>query len=90
MPCDLNLYRASSVMRVFDGMPEQGLVFADPKAIKEHCIGLGAGEDLYALFAAVLTMRPWDKNVDQTADHLAVPDTQEGKDELQVHTKYHL
>lgn len=61
----------------------KALVFADSKEIKEHCIGLGAGDDLYALFAAILTMRPWDKIVDQSIDHLLVPDTPEEKDELQ-------
>lgn len=67
----------------------QALVFADPKEIKEHCIGLGAGADLYALFAAILTMRPWDKIVDQSVDHLIVPDTPEERDELQVCMGFH-
>jgi len=62
----------------------QALVFADSKEIKEHCIGLGAGDDLYALFAAILTMRPWDKIVDRSIDHLIVPDTPEDRQELQV------
>lgn len=64
-------------------------MFADSKEIKEHCIGLGAGDDLYALFAAILTMRPWDKIVDQSIDHLLVPDTPEEKDELQVSWSLH-
>lgn len=62
----------------------QALVFADSKEIKEHCIGLGAGDDLYALFAAILTMRPWGKIVDRSIDHLIVPDTPEEREELQV------
>lgn len=62
----------------------QALVFADSKEIKEHCVGLGAGDDLYALFAAILTMRPWDKIVDRSIDHLIVPDTPEEREELQV------
>jgi aarF domain-containing kinase len=61
----------------------KALVFADSKEIKEHCIGLGAGDDLYALFAAILTMRPWNKIVDRSIDHLIVPDTPEEREELQ-------
>lgn len=48
---------------------------------------MGAGDDLYALFAAILTMRPWDKIVDQSIDHLVVPDTPEEREELQVWPK---
>lgn len=62
----------------------QALVFADAKEIKERCIRLGAGDDLYGLFAGVLTMRPWNKIVDQSFDHLNIPDTPEQRDELQV------
>jgi aarF domain-containing kinase len=62
----------------------QALVFADAKEIKERSVRLGAGDDLYGLFAGVLTMRPWNKIVDQSFDHLNIPDTPEQRDELQV------
>ncbi|KAH8931541.1 hypothetical protein BDL97_19G027700 [Sphagnum fallax] len=61
----------------------KALVFADAKEIKERCVALGAGDDLYGLFAGVLTMRPWNKIVDQSFDHLNIPDTPEQRDELQ-------
>ncbi|CAI0415831.1 unnamed protein product [Linum tenue] len=48
----------------------KGLVFADAKAIKENCVKLGAGEDLYPLFAGILTMRPWNRVIDPAVDHL--------------------
>ncbi|XP_042423067.1 putative ABC1 protein At2g40090 [Zingiber officinale] len=62
----------------------KGLVFADVKAIKDNSIKLGAGEDLYVLFAGVLTMRPWQKVVDPSADHLVIKGNQDDRAELQV------
>ncbi|RCV41354.1 hypothetical protein SETIT_9G129000v2 [Setaria italica] len=50
----------------------KALVFADAKAIKENSIKLGAGEDLHALFAGVLTMRPWQRVIDPSPDHLVL------------------
>ncbi|KAK7843629.1 putative abc1 protein [Quercus suber] len=50
----------------------KALIFADAAAIKENCVKLGAGEDLYALFAGILTMRPWNKVVDPSVDHLVI------------------
>lgn len=63
---------------------EQALVLADEKGIKEHSVGCGAGEDLYILFAGVLTMRPWNRIVEKDINHLHMPNTPEGRDELQV------
>lgn len=60
----------------------QALVFADAKSIKEYSSKLGAGDDLYALFAGILTMRPWNKVVDRSVDHLAIQGTD--RPELQV------
>lgn len=62
----------------------QGLVFSDANAIKEHSIKLGAGEDLYVLFAGILTMRPWNKVIDPAVDHLVVQGTDGDRSELQV------
>lgn len=45
---------------------------------------LGAGEDLYALFAGVLTMRPWNRVIDQSVDHLALQGDDTDRSELQV------
>ena len=50
----------------------QALVLADANGIKENCLKLGAGEDLYALFAGILTMRPWNRVIDPAVDHLAI------------------
>nr|CAB3498961.1 unnamed protein product [Digitaria exilis] len=50
----------------------KALVFADAKAIKENSVKLGAGEDLHALFAGVLTMRPWQRVIDPSPDHLVL------------------
>ncbi|CAM6086737.1 unnamed protein product [Calypogeia fissa] len=61
----------------------KALVFADVPRIKEYGVKVGAGEDLYVLFAGVLTMRPWDEIVVGTIDHLNLPDTPEGKAEIQ-------
>jgi len=48
----------------------QSLVFADPDGIKKYSLKMGAGEDLYTLFASVLTMRPWRKVLAKSHDHL--------------------
>ena len=45
---------------------------------------LGAGEDLYALFAAVLTMRPWNRVIDRAVDHLALQGDDNSRSEIQV------
>lgn len=62
----------------------QALIFADATAIKENCVKLGAGEDLYALFAGILTMRPWNKVVDPSVDHLVIKSNDGDRSELQV------
>lgn len=61
----------------------KGLVFSDAKAIKQNSMKLGAGEDLYALFAGILTMRPWNRVVDPAVDHLVVKGTDHS--ELQMY-----
>ncbi|CAI9091698.1 OLC1v1026791C3 [Oldenlandia corymbosa var. corymbosa] len=61
----------------------KGLVFSDAKAIKENSVKLGAGEDLYALFAGILTMRPWDRVIDPAVDHLVV--NRSDRSELQMY-----
>lgn len=63
----------------------KGLVFSDAKAIKEYSAKLGAGEDLYALFAGILTMRPWKRVIDTSADHLVVRGTESDRSELQMY-----
>ncbi|KAJ3682659.1 hypothetical protein LUZ60_012886 [Juncus effusus] len=64
----------------------KGLVFADEKAIRENSFKLGAGEDLCALFAGVLTMRPWKRVIDPSVDHLALHSSSPGdKSELQMY-----
>lgn len=65
-------------------MTLQGLVFSDANAIKENSVKLGAGEDLYVLFAGILTMRPWSKVIDPAMDHLVIQGTDSDLSELQV------
>lgn len=62
------------------------MVNSDAKGIKENSVKLGAGEDLYVLFAGILTMRPWNKVVDPSVDHLVVRGTDNDRSELQVIT----
>lgn len=63
----------------------KALIFADATAIKENCVKLGAGEDLYALFAGILTMRPWNKVVDPSVDHLVIKGNDGDRSELQMY-----
>ncbi|KAL6581216.1 hypothetical protein OROMI_007139 [Orobanche minor] len=63
----------------------KGLVFSDAKAIKVNSVKLGAGEDLYVLFAGILTMRPWDKVIDPAVDHLVIQGTDSDRSELQMY-----
>lgn len=62
----------------------QALIFADANAIKENSAKLGAGEDLYALFAGILTMRPWNRVIDPSVDHLVIQGNDSDRSELQV------
>ena len=66
----------------------QALVLADANGIKENCLKLGAGEDLYALFAGILTMRPWNRVIDPAVDHLAIQGNASDHSELQVSLHY--
>ncbi|XAR71931.1 Cadmium-transporting ATPase [Bertholletia excelsa] len=63
----------------------KALIFADARGIKENSVKLGAGEDLYALFAGVLTMRPWNRVVDPSVDHLALQGDDSDRTELQMY-----
>ncbi|KAJ0044389.1 hypothetical protein Pint_06489 [Pistacia integerrima] len=63
----------------------KGLIFADANAIKENSVKLGAGEDLYALFAGILTMRPWNRVIDPAVDHLVIQGTEGDRSELQMY-----
>lgn len=63
----------------------KALIFADAKAIKENSVKLGAGEDLYALFAGILTMRPWSRVIDPAVDHLVIQGGDSDRSELQMY-----
>ncbi|KAJ4978124.1 hypothetical protein NE237_008904 [Protea cynaroides] len=63
----------------------KALVFADANAIKENSVKLGAGEDLYVLFAGILTMRPWNRVIDQAADHLVLQEKDTDRAEIQMY-----
>ncbi|XP_021732460.1 putative ABC1 protein At2g40090 [Chenopodium quinoa] len=63
----------------------KGLVFSDEKAIRENSAKLGAGDDLYALFAGILTMRPWNRVIDTSVDHLMIQGTENDRSELQMY-----
>lgn len=62
----------------------QALIFSDADSIKENSVKLGAGEDLYALFAGILTMRPWNRVIDPSIDHLVLEGNDADRSELQV------
>lgn len=68
----------------------QALIFSDAKAIKENSVKLGAGEDLHALFAGVLTMRPWKSVIDPSVDHLVLDGNSTDRSELQVIYTMHI
>ncbi|XP_020086606.1 putative ABC1 protein At2g40090 [Ananas comosus] len=68
----------------------KGLVFADVNAIKENSVKLGAGEDLYALFAGILTMRPWKRVIDPSVDHLVLEGSEGDRSELQMYASQYL
>ncbi|KAK6933016.1 ABC1 atypical kinase-like domain [Dillenia turbinata] len=83
---DHGLYRElEPPMRINYAALWKGLVFADAKAIKENSMKLGAGDDLYALFAGVLTMRPWNRVVDPAIDHLVLEGNDSDCSELQMY-----
>lgn len=63
----------------------KALVFADVNAIKEYSVKLGAGEDLYVLFAGILTMRPWNRVINPSVDHLVLEGTNDDRSELQMY-----
>lgn len=65
----------------------QALIFSDADAIKENSAKLGAGEDLYALFAGILTMRPWKRVIDPAVDHLVIQGNDSDRSELQVSSR---
>ncbi|CAN1174801.1 Putative ABC1 protein At2g40090 [Linum perenne] len=63
----------------------KALIFADAKSIKENCVKLGAGEDLYPLFAGILTMKPWNRVIDPAVDHLVIRGNTSELSELQMY-----
>ncbi|XP_058007798.1 putative ABC1 protein At2g40090 [Hevea brasiliensis] len=63
----------------------KALIFADANSIRENSVKLGAGEDLYALFAGILTMRPWNRVVDTAVDHLVIQGNDSERSELQMY-----
>lgn len=68
----------------------KALVFADVKGIKKQSVRLGAGEDLYILFAGMLTMRPWSKVIQQDINHLSLAGTEEDKSEIQMYASQYV
>lgn len=66
----------------------KALVFANVNEIKKQSVKLGAGEDLYVLFAGVLTMRPWKKIIQQDINHLKIDGTDEDKSEIQMYASH--
>lgn len=63
----------------------RALIFSDVNGIKEYSEKLGAGEDLYALFAGILTMRPWNRVIDPAVDHLVLEGNDGERSELQIY-----
>ena len=67
----------------------RSLIFADESGIKKHSESMNAG-DLYPLFAAMLTMRPWDSIVESKhgaggIDRLRLDGTAQEKQSLQAY-----
>ncbi|KAK8949395.1 putative ABC1 protein [Platanthera zijinensis] len=62
----------------------KALIFADVNGIKENSVKLGAGEDLYVLFAGVLTMKTMNRVIDPAVDHLVLEGNDSDRSELQV------
>ena len=52
------------------------------QGIKRHASKMNAG-DMYPLFAAMLTSRPWEEVTKRTADHLYIPTNPEERSVLQ-------
>ena len=52
------------------------------QGIKKHAEKMNAGE-MYPLFAAMLTSRPWEDITRKTADHLYIPTNNEERKVLQ-------
>ncbi|CAH9126429.1 unnamed protein product [Cuscuta epithymum] len=67
----------------------KALINSDAKGIRENSAKLGAGDDLYALFAGILTMRPWNKVVDTSVDHLVIEGSDNERSEIQMHASSH-
>ncbi|XP_038896506.1 putative ABC1 protein At2g40090 [Benincasa hispida] len=65
----------------------KALIFSDAEAIKETSKKLGVREDLYALFVGILTMKPWNRVIDPTIDHLVIQGTENERSELQEDQK---
>ncbi|KAJ6322640.1 hypothetical protein OIU77_012475 [Salix suchowensis] len=63
----------------------KALIFSDANGIKENSVRLGAGEDLYALFAAILTMKPWNRIIDPSVDHLVIKGDDMERSERQMY-----
>ncbi|KAM0023562.1 putative ABC-type Cd(2+) transporter [Helianthus debilis subsp. tardiflorus] len=83
---DHGLYKQLDVsMRTNYAALWKALVLADAKGIKENCMKFGAGEELYALFAGILTMRPWNRVIDPAVDHLAIQGNASDHSELQMY-----
>lgn len=57
-------------------------MFANIDGIKAYSLKMGAGEDLYTLFASILTMRPWRKVVAKSHDHLQFSVQPEDNEEI--------
>ena len=51
-------------------------------------MALGAGDDLYVIFASSLTLKSWDRIVDPSADHLVLEDSAQEKESIQVGRAY--
>ncbi|GAX83513.1 hypothetical protein CEUSTIGMA_g10938.t1 [Chlamydomonas eustigma] len=59
----------------------RSLVFADEVGIRRHSEKMNAG-DAVPLFAALLTQRPWEDILDNSVNHLAIPNSKEHKEHL--------
>ncbi|KAK9838428.1 hypothetical protein WJX84_000652 [Apatococcus fuscideae] len=61
----------------------RGLILGEVEAIRKHSQAMNAG-DMYPLFAAMLTSRPWDQITKRESDHLKIAGSEEEKEQLRM------
>jgi len=66
----------------------KSLIFADEEGIKRHSESMNAG-DMYPLFAAMLTAKPWDQITRKEANHLHLKGNEEERKVIQQYAMFY-